>query len=215
MVEARRIKGKVPISPEKHSFHWKQKNALEAKTGIYTLFRTSLASYVEELVVQQTLGVCTKFNSNIGVPIHVITYCRDSKLVVAPLLAWFEVRTRMEQNVKMWSRSCERTQKIDTCTASCFYEDRRKKMYPPPPPRHSFFPPFLYVFVSFAILFTTQEYTHQSPGGARWMRAEIQWAHYAVKSIVSHHGFPWVAFVLFKCLHGTAWGLEGRCMVQE
>lgn len=47
-------------------------------------------------------------------------------------------------------------------------------MYPPPPPRHSFFPPFLYVFVSFAILFTTQEYTHQSPGGARWMRAEIQ-----------------------------------------
>lgn len=49
--------------------------------------------------------------------------------------------------------------------------------------------------VSFAVLFTTQEYTQRSPGGPRWMWAEIQWAHYVVKSIVSHHSFPWVAFV--------------------
>lgn len=81
------------------------KNALEAKTGIYTLFRTSLASYVEELVVQQTLGVCTKFNSNIGVPIHVITYCRDSQLVVIGLV-WSQDKNGAEcQDVKsfMWT----------------------------------------------------------------------------------------------------------------
>lgn len=41
-------------------------------------------------------------------------------------------------------------------------------------------------------------------------RAEIQCTHYAAKSIVSCHRFRWVAFVLFKCLHGTAWGLEDR-----
>ena len=96
-------------------------------------------------------------------------------------------------------------------TTSCFHSERETKTSPPT----TVSPPFLYFFASFAILFTTQEYTHRSPGGAGWMRAEIQCAHYAVKSILSHHSFPWVAFVLFKCLHGTAWGLQDRCMVQE
>lgn len=83
----------------------------------------------------------------------------------------------------------------------------------PPPPTAS--PPILYFFASFAILFTTQEYTHQSPGGASWMRAEIQCAHYAVKKHCFSPQFSLTCFVLFKCLHGTARGLEDRCMVQE
>lgn len=123
---------------------------------------------------------------------------------------WDWLGKRMEQNVNsfVW-----RYKEKWIGTTSCFYSEREKKHEPATPTTAS--PPFLYFFASFAILFTTQEYTHQSPGGASWMRAEIQCAHYAVKSIVSHHSLSWVAFVLFKCLHGTAQGLEDRCMVQE
>lgn len=124
-------------------------------------------------------------------------------------LAWLEVSRRIEQNVIRGNVQ----RKMDWYHQLFLLGEGEKIQGPPTPTTVS--PPFIYFFASFAILFTTQEYTHQSPGGASWMRAEIQCAHYAVKSIVSHHSFSWVAFVLFKCLHGTAWGLEDRCMVQE
>jgi len=117
-------------------------------------------------------------------------------------LAWFEVNRRVEQNIKMWrTHSCERTKKMDLYHQLLSLGD---KTCPPIP--HSFSPRFLDFFASFAILFTTQEYTHQAPGGADCMRAEIQCAHYAIKSIVSHHSFLWV---VFRVIQMFTWNILG------
>ena len=99
----------------------------------------------------------------------------------------------------MWIHFCEWIKNYGLVPLVAFTRKKETKYARLPTPT-SVSPPFLYFFASFAILFTTQEYTHQSPGGASWMRAEIRSEHYAVKSIVPHHSFPWVAFLLFKCL---------------
>lgn len=152
-----------------------------------------------------------EWKSNIGVYSHIITYFREAccwwKRYITKCFDWLGNGGEQNVNSFVWMYKGKWIG-----TTSCFYSKRVKKHEPTTPNTAS---PSLYFFGSFAILFTTQEYTHQSPGGASWMRAEIQCTHYAVKSIVSHCSFPWVAFVLFKCLHGTAWGLEDRCMVQE
>lgn len=152
-----------------------------------------------------------EWKRNIGVYSHIITYFREAccwwKRYITKCFDWLGNGGEQNMNSFVWMYKGKWIG-----TTSSFYSKRVKK-HEPTTPNSAF--PFLYFFGSFAILFTTQEYTHQSPGGASWMRAEIQCTHYAVKSIVSHCSFPWVAFVLFKCLHGTAWGLEDRCMVQE
>lgn len=177
------------------------------------------------LVVQLTGCICIEWNSNTGVSIGIITYYRESYYRwlanITECCDWLGLRSAKE-----WSRMSRREfihvnvqRKIDWYH-QLFSLGEGQNMdlnnpNPTTPQTQTVIPPFLYFFASFAILFTTQEYTHQSPGGASWMRAEILSTHYTVKCIVFHHSFRWVVFVLFKCLHGTAWGLQDRCMVQK